>query len=555
MLQLVSLKVENFRELKEGSIDFEKSTVIIGENGSGISTLLEAISLTLDHLQHEDSPSFNKYHFHVSNTDDERDRKLAINLRLQLPEKWIGSDIERIELFPRSDENPPTSPWQYDLRFESVLTDSGAKTKWTCTDVHKGARSNNPALLRRIRELIPVVRLKPVALMSHESALRNNNDPSKESRDRIDELKEQINIYASEIILGWTLNIDTSVENGFECVKSLIEELQQNNADSTPVLSETLKLRELLQMVSAPSPQVSSQIESFDSFSQKLGTLLLVNALIVNGPPNQDVHASPLLIFESPEAGLHTSTLATIGTLINKIDWQKIVTTNSGWLLGAVPFDNIRRVRRKENTIRCSRIHSSNYSTEDLRRIAYHLRIQNNTASYARYWILVEGETENWILPHLARIMGYNLVQEGIAVIDFAQTGLKPIIKFADDLDIGWHALIDGDAAGTRYKNTLESIVAEGQVNKKITELGEEDIENFFWNNGFVNVYADGAKLNKIPRDVLKPKPTIKRAMKKYSKPYMALKIIEEISAKGKESIPPLLYQMIESCIRQARSL
>ena len=554
MLQLASLKVQNFRALKDGFIDFEQSTIIIGENGAGISTLLEAISLTLDHSLSDALPEFNKYHFHVSNNNSQKDKKLTITLRFKLSEELWKNKIEGIQLFPDAVKDEAPASKLYDIRFNSTLTDSGSKTRWSCTNISNGARSENSELLRRIRELMPVVRLKPGALAGHESILISENSTAEKSDDKFTQLKNLINKYASEIILGHTLNLDACVENGFQAVKALIQELRKDEPESISFKSEALTLRQLLQIVSAPDTNASNPLDTFTEFPHKLGALLLLNALLVHSPADQDTNATPLLIFEFPENQLHNRTLATVGTLTSRIKWQKIVTTNSGWLLGSVPFNNIRRIRRKEDMVLCSRINSSNYSTEDLRRIAYHLRIQNNTASYSRFWILVEGETEYWILPHLARIMGYNFMQEGISVIDFAQTGLKPIIKFAMDLDIGWHVLLDGDAAGQRYQNTIESINENQNVLQKITKLEEDDIEQFFWNNGYAYVYANRAKLSKIPIDKLKPTETINRSIRKNSKPYMALKIIEEISAKGKDSIPKRLCDMIESCIGEAKN-
>ena len=554
MLQLVSLKVQNFRALKEGSVDFEPSTTIIGENGAGISTLIEAICLVLDPSLDDALPVFNKYHFHNSSVQSDKDKSLVIVLRLKLSELFRQSNIEGVELFPVAKKSADIPEQLYDLRFESVLINSASQTKWTCIDIKNGARSNEPELIKRIRELMPVVRLKAGALDSPASIQGGKDNGTKKAADKISQLRAEINQYATEIVLGRTLNLDASVEHGFQSVKSLIYELRKDDPETLPSQSEVLTLRQLLQMVAAPGANISDPLERFSEFSHKLGTLLLINALLVNSEPDLDVNAKPLLIFESPESQLHIRTLATVGTLISRIKWQKIITTNSGWLLGSIPFDNIRRIRRKKDIILTSRINSSNYSNEDLRRIAYHLRIQNNTATFSRFWILVEGETEFWILPHLARIMGYNFIQQGISVLDFAQTGLKPIIKFAMDLDIGWHVLIDGDKAGLRYQNTLESIASDQNVNNKITKLNEDDIEHFFWNNGFDHVYAKRAKLNKIPRDKLKPTSTINKAIRKTSKPYMALKIVEEISARGVDSIPPVLHQMIANCIEESKN-
>lgn len=90
-------------------------------------------------------------------------------------------------------------------------------------------------------------------------------------------------------------------------------------------------------------------------------------------------------------------------------------------------------------------------SAEELRRITFHVRINRPMSLFARCWLLVEGETEIWLLSELATICGYSLRGEGVRIIEFAQCGVAPLIKAARDLGIEWHLLADGDQAGSKY--------------------------------------------------------------------------------------------------------
>jgi putative ATP-dependent endonuclease of OLD family len=87
-------------------------------------------------------------------------------------------------------------------------------------------------------------------------------------------------------------------------------------------------------------------------------------------------------------------------------------------------------------------------NAEDGRRIAFHIRFNRASSLFARCWLLVEGETETWVINELARQCGHHFDAEGIKVIEFAQSGLKPLIKFARRMGIEWHVLVDGDEAG-----------------------------------------------------------------------------------------------------------
>ncbi|MGI9546954.1 MAG: ATP-dependent nuclease, partial [Flavobacteriaceae bacterium] len=436
----------------------------------------------------------------------------------------------------------------------SVLSPAGIQTDWKCSNLHDGSNTSSPLLLRALRQLIPVVWLKRAALLGYNPNEQNLDISSEPAEDRITQLKQQICFHAAEVIQGRTTNQIASVDDGFEAVKSLAAELKRDatNPSTSKVLN--LKLREILNMVSVQETEsMTEALKRFHGFTGKLGALVLINALIINSPRNIEEYSFPLLIIEAPEAYLHPRTLATIGILLKSFKWQKIVTTNSGLLLGEVPFDTIRRIRRKDDKIIVNRINTANYSNEDLRRISYHLGAHHNMAPFSRFWILVEGESEYWIIPHLAKIMNYEFLQEGISVIDFAQAGLKPLLKIAEDLDIGWQVLLDGDKAGIQYEKTIKAFSKNNNLENNITRLTENDIEHFFWEHGFDYVYTKWARLGNIPNDELKPKRTINRAVKNRSKPFLALSIIEAISKKGVRSIPVTLFNMIEHCVAMAR--
>ncbi|MFW6459349.1 ATP-dependent nuclease [Klebsiella pneumoniae] len=95
-------------------------------------------------------------------------------------------------------------------------------------------------------------------------------------------------------------------------------------------------------------------------------------------------------------------------------------------------------------------------NAEESRRIAFHIRFNRASSLFARCWLLVEGETETWVINELARQCGHHFDAEGVKVIEFAQSGLKPLIKFARRMGIQWHVLVDGDEAGKNMPRRYE---------------------------------------------------------------------------------------------------
>jgi putative ATP-dependent endonuclease of OLD family len=75
---------------------------------------------------------------------------------------------------------------------------------------------------------------------------------------------------------------------------------------------------------------------------------------------------------------------------------------------------------------------------------------------FARRWMIVEGQAEYLIVHALARAVGYDLDEHGVAVIDAMNNGHPATFAaLARALAIPWLAVFDGDQAGQRYVQAL----------------------------------------------------------------------------------------------------
>lgn len=552
MLELVSLEVENFRSIEHGFIDFDRTTVLIGENGSGKSTLIEALSNVLDPRLADKTPEFHEYHFRK--TLGKSAKQLFIKIRLRLTDSETLAETDFPQYFPKRKDSTAEKPAIYEFTFNSRLLSSEISTSWSCINLHDGARSDDPHLLGSLRLLMPAIHLKPGALVGHVKSNYMDNEYPLEEEDRFRDLKERINLSAMDILLERTIDATETVNSGFAAVKELVLAVSEATGRSHSENGLALKLREMLQMFTLfEGENLLNALNRLEQNTEKIGALMLVNALIISTRNRLEPYSQPVLIIEQPEVFLHTKTLANIRTLVQKINWQKVVTTNSGMLLSTAPFKSIRRVRKRNGQLIINKLHTAAYSNEDLRRISYHMKARHPMATFARLWILVEGESEHWIIPQLARILEQDLDREGIAVIDFAQIGLNPLIKYATELGIDWHVMVDGDDAGLHYAEMATTIGEKANNPNPVTTLPSADIEHYFWDSGFEHIYIKLAKASRIPIEELNTSKTIKRAIKNTSKPFLALSIIESIAAQGPDAIPGNLEEMITACVQKAR--
>lgn len=233
----------------------------------------------------------------------------------------------------------------------------------------------------------------------------------------------------------------------------------------------------------------------------KLLLSLLAGALMMStGTKEIDTFSKPILVLEDIEGRFHPTLLLSLWSILNTIPIQKIVTTNSSALLSVMPMSNIRRLCRQYYDVRCYSVGSQAFNADDARRIAFHIRISRPSAFFARCWILVEGETEVWMLNEIAGILGMDLACEGVKTIEFAQCGLAPLIKLAKQLGISYYVLTDGDDAGRKYAQTVQSFTGTQHISDHLSVIPHLDIEHYFYVSGYADVYQKAAGIELRPK-------------------------------------------------------
>ncbi|MBL9121304.1 MAG: DUF2813 domain-containing protein [Phycisphaerae bacterium] len=285
-----------------------------------------------------------------------------------------------------------------------------------------------------------------------------------------------------------------------------------------------------------------------------IGALLDARAVRTFGP-----RSLPILAIEDAEANLHPVLLAAVASIIAAIPAQKLITTNSGELISMLPLPSIRRLVRTDGHTTVHRLERTTLSNDELRRVGFHVKANRGGAFFARAWLLVEGETEFWLLPQLAELLGVDLPLEGIRIMEFAQCGVEPLVKLADDLGIGWHLLVDGDNAGRGYLTVAEGVLRGRGAGEHLTRIQERDIEHCLWNAGYADVYrnavrsASPRRAGRVQR-IENPTPTIERALRARTKPGMAVEVAEAAAHRGAAGVPEPIRAAIEACVRIARS-
>jgi len=531
---------------------FLPNTVLIGENAWGKSSLLDALTLLL-------SPEPKLYCFKEEDfyfpAGEEESKSQYLHVVFTFCENQAGHHMS-----PRF--NPLSPLWvkcadkmnRIYYRLEGELDDDGS-----VMTLRSFLSSNGqPLNLTTIDPLAQaLIRLNPVLRLRDARFIRRLRSETLAPRlaANNEELAKQLDELTRELVHSPQTLKNSELRSGLSAMRQLLEHYfaEQGTSNSAPWQQKRhgraesrrawRSLDNINRMIAEPNSR-SMRVMLLGMFS----TLLQAKGSVVLHPD-----ARPLLLIEDPETRLHPIMLSVAWGLLDQLPLQRITTTNSGDLLSLVPVEQICRLVRESGRVAAYGIGPEGLSMEDSRRIAFHIRFNRPSSLFARCWLLVEGETEVWLLNQLARQCGYHFESEGIKVIEFAQCGLKPLLRFARQMGIEWHALVDGDEAGRKYAATVIANVEnhDDTLRYRLTALPAQDIEYFLYREGFEDVYRKNSAIAaNVP---MAPRRIIDKAIHRSSKPDLAIDVAMAAAQRGTASIPPLLRQMFSRVAWLAR--
>lgn len=553
-ISLVRAVVENFRSLRRIDIEFKPDlSTLIGENDSGKSVILQAIELLLDPRL----PATPDARPAISPSDlpaaaASRPTRITLVFAVNLGAVPTGSAAWQAirEACPAS-----AAPTTLAVRVTASHAAGTAEAVRLGCEVLRAPDQPIPvddpwATLAALRTLSPAIRVQPLrATMRNGDAAHASQVPN--ARRRVLQIYRRL-IAGSDDSGAVT---GAAIRQAIADAGELVEASEWTRRRGTPMQRA---LRDLIAVPQSLGTTLLSAAEHAQTVTQqgrsqpgdawpdaRLFTMMLLAGALLDAVDGVmfDDDASPLILVDDLGDSLHPTWLAAMGSMITNLPAQKVVSTHSSALLARVPLTSVRRVCRRAGETRVFAVGQRLRSLEDQRRVSYHIRLRSPDALLARCWLLVEGETEAWIIPELARILGVEFPVEGIRCIEFAQSGVAPMVKIADDLGIDWHLLADGDDAGQHYAQAAADWCERTNSRGAVTKLEAPDIEHYLFQHGFADVYADVAGMGKVKAS--DASRAIHLAIKKTSKPSMALTVLEAANERGPRSIPPAISQMV----------
>lgn len=579
---LSRLEINNFRGIKSLSIDFDGLTILIGENNSGKSTVLDAIRIALSPgLGSRRGRQFTEYDFHLGDENACPQNCESILIKVYLSERNPGEWAE--EIIQQLDEVVQTALetglGSIILQIQGVFNEElgDIETTYDFLNLQGSALPRkNSSPLSIINRIVPLFFL---------SALRNANDEfSKKGQfwnsflktiqlpdDDRKKLEEELSRINNDIV---------SSNDGFIQVKEHIRKASKfvTLSSEESVVLEALPTR-LFDMTGKVQVHLKSPLGAtlplyrHGEGTQSLAVLLLFQAFAAaNLKEIYLPHSTPILALEEPEAHLHPSAIRAFGDFFKDLPGQTMVASHSGDLLSRVSIPAVRRLYKNGADTFVGKVMlapagmrtdaippgTTLLFPEDLQAIDYHIRLTRGAYLFSRCWLLVEGKTEFHLFPLIGELLGFSQDASSYSVLELSQAEQKgePFIKLAKSLGIQWFVLGDGDSDGsdyvTRAQKYLEPTESPDSRTKQLSQL---TVEHEFWHNGFEdfikNLLSDSLKREAI-RDAAGDndklvKNMIKRAITvSGEKPGFALQLFDEIKRRGVDSLPTSIKDMFD---------
>lgn len=561
-MRLSKITIENFRGIERAEIELDRDvTVLVGENNTGKTSVLEGLRFCLDIIRSDRTCNFSEFDFYRDETRRDLQSCQPISITLSFLESedhlWpehitqglndviVGSDFSAIKFQVKAsyDANAgePVQNW-------SFLDDA---------DNEMVGRAGMIKELRRLRPFFYQTALRAAKDQFHGqstywASFLKNKDIDDATRQVLEDELFEVN---QKIV-----NAHASFKDVTDEVKRISDLVAVGQADAVtvdPAAADIYKSLRYTDVNLLTASNAKIPIRSHGEGTQSLSVLLLFSAYLKTRlQTDVDRHAEPIIAIEEPEAHLHPNAVRAAWHLLRDLPGQKIVATHSGDIMSEVPVSKLRRMSRDGRDTKCKAIPEGLLSDEELRKFNHHVRRNRGELLFARSWLLVEGETDVSVFAECADLLDADLHGKGVRIVECSQAGGPGIfVKVAGALGIHWHLVADGDEGGQRYIDDAKALLNGRSETDHISCLTHSNIDVLLCCAGYGQPYRDGvgpqkeadlAGLTIGSTEYWEKVYKIVNKARGFSKPEAALKSILEIKAAGASGVPSELRDILD---------
>ena len=360
--------VENFRSLKKVDVMLDDSTILIGENNSGKSTLLDAIRKGLS------SPGtrymFDDYDFfmdsEMSSPKDSEGIKIVLIFEERTGDEWAGSIRDTFfEAFQYFVGERAAIILETTASYNEVTSDIEVKTVF----LNKDFKPISTKVQKLVNKFIMLTQL------FYLQALRETKDTFSAKSPLWGRFMKKAAIPQEELesIQNQIKQLNADIISNDENFEKLVKELQKikkvmdfegddQDQKLVSINAVPIKTWDLLSksqvVLNNGTSSMDFPIEKHGQGTQSVTAILLFKAyinILLKEISSDSTEA--ILTLEEPEAHLHPQAIRALRKSIEEMSCQKIITTHSPYFIQNTDIREIRYLKKENGLTYVSSIH------------------------------------------------------------------------------------------------------------------------------------------------------------------------------------------------------
>jgi putative ATP-dependent endonuclease of OLD family len=563
------VRIENYRGVADLSVDFDVTTVLIGENNVGKTSVFDAIRTCLSRaLLRRNTPMFEDDDRRLASSTATAQTAPPVRVTLdfaeQAPNEWGSELLQALnDIITLDADDRRHVVLVVTSTFDAMSSEFVDEWAFVNTNGDRlPAKANSPTSLNMFLQTLSIHYLPATRDASREftprgqffgAYVKNPTIPD-DVRNKLHETLAKVN---EEVLAAHTAL--TELRENLAKTQRIVA---LGAAERVDIEAVPARLADLLARTQINITSVSGATLPLDRHgagTQSLSVIFLFESYVLTFLRRLNPDAAAILLLEEPEAHLHPNGVRALWPSLVALPGQKILTTHSGDLLSRVPLSSVRRIYRRGGAVHVGRLAPATLSAADETKIEFHVRSSRGELLFGNVWLLVEGETEFWIYRDAASILGIDLDQLGVRIINFQWSGLEVLLKVARDFGIDWFVAADGDAAGGDYVSTATRYLAGAAPPERIGQLAAPVMEICLAENGYGAIYeahVSPQKRHLITTGAGHPDywKEVWSAQDKTPKPLLALEVIVAMRARGASGVPPEIEDVLARIQRLATS-
>lgn len=492
-MKLRNAVIENFRGIKRLALEFGDITVLIGENNSGKTAVLEVLRLCLRELGPRRRVVFDAFDFHLKDAAAEPSSAAPIQVTITFSEDAVGEwddqlvgRLNRQKILQVGPDDRSHVVLRVTCAFDAIGRDFEQDWKFltlagqpltTVSETAIGTLQHEVAYFY-LAALRDAARHFDAKGPFWRPFLKDSQLPADKKTEIEQKLKEVNDLVVAS---------HTSFDQARERLKKVQDVVPMASGDVVSIEAVPGRMFDMLakaQIHLGTSTGAKVPVGRHGEGTQSLAVLMLFSAFLDAWPSG-----APVVALEEPEAHLHPSAVRALWAIVCGITGQKVISTHSGDLLSEIDVHSVRRLARTASGIQSFQVPAGLLSDEEKRKFNYHVRRTRGELLFARCWLLVEGETEAWIFPAAARARTIDFHREGIRVVEYSQSDVGLLVKVANALGIPWYCVMDDDQGRAKYERTVLANLGTAAIDDRLA-LPYVNAETHLLSSGYEACYA-----------------------------------------------------------------